>query len=77
MTPEEEIRKGQQAKALYDEILAPYFAEMDNVLFETFKQAKNDELPEIRRQSRTLDGMKAHIENFIETGKIAQYELEN
>lgn len=76
MDKKQEIQKGQRAKALYEEFLKPYFDDMDRQLFEAFKQAQNDELAEIRRQSRTLDSMKAHLEKFIETGKLAQLQEE-
>lgn len=75
MTPEEEVQKAQRAQALYDEFMIPFFDETDKNLFDAFKVAINDDLAEIRRQSRTNDAMKAYLLRFIETGKIATIQL--
>jgi len=75
---EVESARGARYKQTYDDLILPYFAEKQLLLYAAFTSADSNNkeaLQLIKLQSNALEGLKAHFLAFIETGRMAELQL--
>ena len=77
---DDEINLGRRAKHAWDEFVEPFHKAKSEELFEAFKRAKStdvESLSLIKMQLNCLDMLLDNFKFYIETGVLAEIELEN
>lgn len=74
-----EKARGEAYKRAYEQYIEPFFTEKTAQLFEAFKDTQSsnsDDLLRIKLQLNALEGLKAHFDYYIETGRMAELSLD-
>jgi hypothetical protein len=70
--------KGRRAKECLDEFFIPFFSEKNLQLFEAMNDAQlgdSEILNVIHHQMKSLEALRIHLQQFIDTGKMAELSL--
>ncbi len=79
MTREERVRRALEANnTLSSDLISEAFTELENVYLGAWKQGKTVEAREdAHRYVMVLDRFKSHLQEIIQSGQLAQKELED
>jgi len=75
-----ESTKGRRAQFAYEGFIRPFTEEKRKVLFEAFQAVSvefPDQLMEIKRQLMAVEALDHELKVYIETGTLAEYQLNN
>ena len=70
---------GEQKRLVYDNHIKPFIEAKTAILFEAFKDVDAGDtatLQKIKMQQTTLASLEAYFREYIDTGKLARFELE-
>lgn len=76
---EAEKAKGEEYQRVFDAYVNPFIAAKREVLFEAFQQVPvqdTETLKDIKLQLTAINSLEAHFMEFVNTGKLAKYQLE-
>lgn len=77
---EMEKAKGEEYERVFTGYIAPFIEEKQKVLFEAFTAANATDtvtLQAIKMQASAINALAASFQEFINTGKLAKFELES
>lgn len=70
---------GERKRQIFDEHIAPFIEAKQKVLYEAFVNVPAhdvQQLQNIKMQQTVLSSLEAYFREYIDTGKLARYELE-
>lgn len=74
----DELNEARQARRLKNDLLGDFFKEKEQLLFNAIQDTKigdAEALVNIHHQLKSLNALRQEIETIIDTGKLAQAEL--
>lgn len=70
---------GERKRKIFDDHIKPFIEARERILFEAFQNVRaqdTEQLQLIKMQQTVLVGLEAYFREYIDTGKLASYELE-
>lgn len=75
-----DIALGEKKREIFENHIKPFIDAKQKVLFEAFVNVSAQDvkqLQNIKMQQTVLSSLEAYFREYIDTGKLAKYELEN
>ena len=72
-----EVERGERAMAVWEALVKPFFDHKRDALIDLYEKTTDaDMMVEINMQLRALRALKAELDNYIDSGKMAQISLD-